>query len=286
MDARSGKRWMPIRLSVCLSVCLPVCLSLSDCLSDYRFVCLVNLWNYRIQIKVNQSIIKAHIFYCSLYSSQFFTHHSLVIFLVFLKGCASWLVHDVVFLHPPIVNPVALGGDARYKFHFRYKVHLEPLVSGIWVWSPTSLWAVKSSPGCFIVGLCRRYCDLVVWNWPIFHSQWHRLAACCFVNRRHRKIKTWPHHTDRWVALPSLAADKKSACERTHATLWCRYDWQYPKAWRELQLLEHMPSLLVKVDLGLEFYSLLWINAKETCPETYVWTYDLWSLMGASFTAG
>ena len=135
----------------------------------HQFVKFLDL--KRQQIQVNYILRQHFLNVWDLHNFCVSTHHSMVIFLVLLKASPAFLIHDVIFFHPPPALSVSLRDDVCYEFHFRYEVYLEPLVTGISVWSPTSVWIVKSSPSHLTIAVCRRCCDLIVCYWAVLHSQ-------------------------------------------------------------------------------------------------------------------
>lgn len=109
----------------------------------------------------------------TLFNKEISSHHLFVAFHISFEIWSSLLLkHDVIFFHPIMALPVSLCGDLHDSFHFRLKVHLEPLRCGVVVWSPASLCVMKSSPGFFWGWMCGRYTYHLVFDWTVFHSQW------------------------------------------------------------------------------------------------------------------
>lgn len=108
-----------------------------------------------------------------------FTYDCLVVFRIFFEGRDSlFLIHDVVFLDPPVVFSVSLRSDVCDTFYCWFKAHLEPLFIVVRVWSPATSCSMKPTPGLSTIGMRRRYTDHVICYRPIFHSQWFRTGCC------------------------------------------------------------------------------------------------------------
>ena len=75
------------------------------------------------------------------------TYDCLVVFHIRIEGGSSFLfVLDFISFNPPVPVSISLRGDMFNAFYFRFKVHLEPLLIVISVWSPASARVMKSAP--------------------------------------------------------------------------------------------------------------------------------------------